>query len=576
MSKDTKQPLPPPSPNQRAIKEAFVNSRQNLLIQACAGSGKTTLLAQLSEVIDMMDMAVAICFNKVIAEAFKKKLPFHVKSCTMHSLGYEICRGNNQKTKMDAYKRENTLNGILKSRGYSKEDVPVIRDDANWLIQMGLATMTDLNEYASTEGYSRIMRMVDSYGGELSLPDISIEVAASTLNMCRAQRDVIGFDDMLDHPIHHNYKMQQFGVVLVDESQDLNLQQIEFVRRILGPQGRLVAVGDRWQSIYQWRGADTKAMDRIKELFGCREMPLSISYRCPAKVVDLARQITTTIEAAASAPEGEIDMRRGQDYNDLVPTLTPGTMVVCRINAPLMPLAMALIRLGKKVTIRGKDIGSGLVTMINRVEKQVRKQNPALLTIPMNLMMPAIMEDTRKRVRKAMDNDKVNTALFAVDQYETILAASIEVTSVPELVDVITRIFSDESEGVVLSSVHRAKGLEAPEVVILAPELMPHPMAHYAVNEAEAMQQENNLRYVAITRSMRKLTFQPLRGKSIGSSAEVLMDFLTKAEKSAAGSIRSDTMSTRGEMAAEAVARGMDEDFEDSKKSRHQIDEENA
>ena len=56
---------------------------------------------------------------------------------------------------------------------------------------------------------------------------------------------------------------------------------------------------------------------------------------------------------------------------------------------------------------------------------------------------------------------------------------------------------------VVLSSVHRAKGLEAENVVILHPEKMPHPMATL---EWE-IEQEYNIKYVAITRSMNRLVF---------------------------------------------------------------------
>ena len=559
--------LPPPSPYQLAIREAFCKTNDNLLVQACAGSGKTTLLAQLCETLDFMTSAVALSFNKVIAESFKQKLPYFVKSCTMHSLGYEICRKNIDKTKMDPNKRDNVLKKLIKSAGFNKSDAPLIASDADWLIGMALATMTDLNDTAA------VMRMASAYNGELNMPDLSASIAAEALVQCRKDRQTIGFDDMIDAPLFHGYQPLKFSVVMVDESQDLTLQQMEFLKMILAPEGRIVAVGDRWQSIYQWRGADSSAMDLIKKTFNCVEMPLSICYRCPVAVVDMARQITTTIEVSASAIKGEVDVRRQNQYDDLIPTLEPGTMVVCRLNAPLMPMAMALIRRGTKVIIRGKDIGGGLVSMVNKLDTVIREKNPNLLTVPRELFLESLLTEAQRKVKKAIDADKMSSALFAIDQYETIVAAFAEVTSVPELVDVLKRIFSDDVTGVVLSSVHRAKGLEAPTVVILGPELMPHPCAQFASNRDEAMQQENNLKYVAITRSMQKLILQPLKGR-VTASADALLEFLQRK----AGPTRSavDDFAPRGEMAADAVARGMDEDFEDAGKTQSQIDEENA
>ena len=78
---------------------------------------------------------------------------------------------------------------------------------------------------------------------------------------------------------------------------------------------------------------------------------------------------------------------------------------------------------------------------------------------------------------------------------------------VHDLVARIESLFSDNTDTVkakvLLSSVHRAKGLEAETVYISRPEMMPHPMATL---EWE-IEQEFNIKYVAITRSMNTLVF---------------------------------------------------------------------
>ena len=58
-------------------------------------------------------------------------------------------------------------------------------------------------------------------------------------------------------------------------------------------------------------------------------------------------------------------------------------------------------------------------------------------------------------------------------------------------------------EGTLLSSIHRAKGLEANRVFLLRPELLPHPMA----KTPQAKEQENHLRWVATTRAIHSFMY---------------------------------------------------------------------
>ena len=57
-----------------------------------------------------------------------------------------------------------------------------------------------------------------------------------------------------------------------------------------------------------------------------------------------------------------------------------------------------------------------------------------------------------------------------------------------------------------LATVHKAKGLEAPRVFILEPNLMPSPWA----KKAWQIEQEGNLQYVAVTRALETLIYLPL------------------------------------------------------------------
>ncbi len=74
-------------------------------------------------------------------------------------------------------------------------------------------------------------------------------------------------------------------------------------------------------------------------------------------------------------------------------------------------------------------------------------------------------------------------------------------TCIADLLDTIANLFSDDRASVWLSTVHKAKGLEAERVFVLYPDKMPHPKA----KKPWEMEQEMNGKYVALTRSKRDL-----------------------------------------------------------------------
>jgi len=64
-------------------------------------------------------------------------------------------------------------------------------------------------------------------------------------------------------------------------------------------------------------------------------------------------------------------------------------------------------------------------------------------------------------------------------------------------------IFSDDTRGIVLSTIHKSKGLENDRVFFLLPELLP---SRFATMDWQ-LEQEENLRYVAITRAKKELVY---------------------------------------------------------------------
>ncbi|MEW6581794.1 MAG: ATP-dependent helicase [Actinomycetota bacterium] len=77
--------------------------------------------------------------------------------------------------------------------------------------------------------------------------------------------------------------------VLVDEFHDVNPIQARIAERLAGPGGNLVAVADPDQSIYSWRGADPRAVERFLAVPGTDVYPLSTNYRSSPEIVAFAQ-----------------------------------------------------------------------------------------------------------------------------------------------------------------------------------------------------------------------------------------------------------------------------------------------
>jgi superfamily I DNA/RNA helicase len=283
--------------------------------------------------------------------------------------------------------------------------------------------------------------------------------------------------------------------VLVDETQDLNAVQIAIVLRIRKPDGRTIAIGDENQAIYGFRGADADAMDKVIAALEAQTLPLSLCYRNPKSVVRLVNETLPMIrhECLPDAPEGEVLMIRNEELHVYVQR---GDMVICRTNAPLVKPAFDLIRRGIKAVIMGRSIGEELVNLINRVSSRV-------LTDNLDFVLTHLVEYKQSEIRRLLAQGKESTAQALEDKVDTIFALAEGCKLLPELVEKAQTIFSDDAKGVVFSSAHRAKGLEADNVFILRYDLLPHPLA----KQGWQIKQEMNCKFVALTRSRSKLYF---------------------------------------------------------------------
>lgn len=254
-------------------------------------------------------------------------------------------------------------------------------------------------------------------------------------------------------------------------------------------------------SIYQWRGADADSMGRLEAWMqdngGCTVLPLTLTRRCPKSHVRLAQTIVPQIHALEDAAEGEV---RYMGMDAACEVMRPGDLVVCRVNAELMGCAYRILKRGVKAVVRGRDVGKGLLRLIEEAEKSAGSK------AELREVLRACEGITQRAVEKfnAIAHGRGEArAMAAVDKFECVVELGVGVESTSELKRVIGDLFADfEADGtpkhaVILGTVHRTKGLEANRVFVLRPDLMPHKMARKP-HEREG---ELNLAYVAVTRA---------------------------------------------------------------------------
>ena len=108
------------------------------------------------------------------------------------------------------------------------------------------------------------------------------------------------FDDLLiyahkllaEHEKVRRFYQEEFKYVLVDEYQDTNAIQAELVHLLVKAHGNLMVVGDDFQSIYSWRGADFRNFLDFEKFFpGAQTFKLQINYRSTPEILDVANEV---------------------------------------------------------------------------------------------------------------------------------------------------------------------------------------------------------------------------------------------------------------------------------------------
>ena len=288
--------------------EAVLHTEGTLLILAGAGSGKTTVLINRIAYIIDQSLAkpwqiLAITFTNKAAGELKERLTAmlgdtggDVWAATFHSTCARILRRDGDRI------------------GYSSHFTVYDTDDSKRLVK---DCQKALNIDDKMISHKSILSEISHAKDSMLSPADYQAAAGSDFRLAKIgavyelyqkrlrEADAMDFDDLLGNTVELfrqcpdvlEYYQNRFRYIMVDEYQDTNQVQYEFVRLLAGKSKNLCVVGDDDQSIYKFRGATIENIMSFEKSYpNAKVIRLEQNYRSTKNILNAANAVISNNE----------------------------------------------------------------------------------------------------------------------------------------------------------------------------------------------------------------------------------------------------------------------------------------
>jgi len=579
---DTKIPEKYLTSEQRDVQDTFLNTNNNEMIEALAGTGKSSVLRHLSSFKKPGEKWLYLVFGKKnqleAAQGVKQFAPGTLVLTSHAFLGRVLdmnAKNKNfpetelpkrsgdskQKEKFsiivnDIVEREEIKSKyqakkIVKKLGELAKSYAILPYNPNSLEKQGYDPYIVNQLREIIEAYSIDTTLAAEGNSSMDYTDKLIEITIDALRFSLPVRGNVGKIQQRDQndtlwfaAIDPNIVWPKFDVVLADEVQDFNRCQIIMLKRLKDQGARIIAVGDKNQSVFAFRGADFAAFDKIKELVGTPEnngieKQLTKNFRCGRKIIDYVNQHTHVNNLVAGVNyDGEVE--KGKKEESLLDQiqkewlenggkLAEQMAIISRINKPLIEYALHFMKNDINFTIIGRDLATELINQVKRVTGSGRYAKNMPIEEFSEKLGKYLETATKKMASNFLSGDELNEIRETVEAIESILIhlqqnkyhdakINFTVSDSDTFIEYIRRRFEGVDtmttqgtaeynkigprSSVILTTAHKAKGMEWNRVYIVRPDLFPHPKAE----TEQEKRQEKNLWYVALTRARNLLS----------------------------------------------------------------------
>lgn len=533
-----------PTQEQLDIVEA-AKAGGNLRIQAAAGAAKTTTLTLIAEEVIVPSLYLA--YNKAMAEEAKRKFPDHVEVRTTHSLAYSHI-GREYRHKLER-PRGGYVNvagaGAEIARFYKIKEMTLSEEKSISAAAIGLAVKGTVNAYE----YSADLKVEDKHIPLWMIEDFKKrkgfiestfrrEVLKHARRLWKDRTDlksvVMCTHDtymklfQLSYPV-----LEGYNVIYLDEAADSNACLLDIFER---QTAQRIAVGDTYQSIYQWRGS-INAMDKLKY----KQMCLTQSFRFGEAIGDVATRILRNKHT------GELDFKvNGWEEIQSVATDEFDAdgkkyTILFRTNSALLAEAVLLLEQGYKLNIETdmsdfvKMLQSSLALFVGDT-RNVKHED----IVPFNTW------------HELKTEGKANGEL-------TRLAKIVEDGEAKRYISILESHYNTNNPDITLTSAHKSKGREW-DIVLLADDF---PSCYDEKGKWVGLDdQERNLLYVAATRAKSLLVYNTTVAEMLNSGAKKLslqIGNISLTHLSGHSDVSKMFPAPTGDGASDAVHRAIDE-----------------
>src|SRR5213596_317051 len=303
-----------------------------ILVIAGAGSGKTRTLTYrvaylLENGIDPRNILLLTFTNKAAREMLNRVanlLPVDASGLwggTFHSVGNRILRRHGTAlgyssgfTIMDREDQKDLINTVVASAGIDPKEIRFPKGDVlAEIFSFVVNTETPLEEL-----------LAQKFPYFLPLLEKITDVHGRYEKKKKATNSV-DFDDLLEKTLsmlqkHENiasFYRRQFQFILVDEYQDTNKIQADFIDLLAREHQNVMVVGDDAQSIYSWRGANFQnILEFPKRYPNAQLFKIELNYRSVPEILEVANSAI-----AANIQQFKKNLSATRDSKALKPAL---------------------------------------------------------------------------------------------------------------------------------------------------------------------------------------------------------------------------------------------------------------
>lgn len=329
-------------------REAALHMDGPCLVTAGPGTGKThTMTARVENLVRngvSPDNILVMTFTKKAAGEIRDRLASvhpafkRVRAGTFHSIAIEIIRNEMRKlnktyTLIDDTEEKNALAGVFYTAAGLKKT-----EDADgvdfWAVHTVFSKWAQDGVMPEPGELRKVSEIYMDGAEDPSMADSISESFYNTLDRVFArgtndfasenaegklleifehfktykqEQSIFSFDDciieasrILSGPSGARYR-SRYQYVNVDEFQDSDVRQIEFVSKLVADHNNIFVVGDDKQAIYAWRGAHFRVFDDFREVYSPREVALVRNYRSTDEIISSVNTVAK-IRPRASSP----------------------------------------------------------------------------------------------------------------------------------------------------------------------------------------------------------------------------------------------------------------------------------